>query len=92
MPDGILLTVYGRDGCHLCEQAVDVIHSLAPEFNVRIREVDIESDDDLLARYLERIPVVAHGADEWFEFEVAREQLVELVRAASTMEHRDDGS
>jgi len=92
MAEGILLTVYGRDGCHLCEEAIDVIHSIAPEFGVRIREVDIEADDDLLARYLERIPVVAHGADEWFEFEVERERLIELVRAASTMGDRDNGS
>ena len=92
MPEGILLTVYGRDGCHLCEQAIDVIHSLEPEFKLRVREIDIEADDDLLARYLERIPVVAHGGDEWFEFEVQRDRLIELVRAASTMGRCDDGS
>jgi glutaredoxin len=89
---GILLTVYGREGCHLCEQAVEVIRSLDPKLEVRVREVDIEADDDLLARYLERIPVVAYGEEEWFEFEVQRDRLVELVRAASTMGHRDDGS
>ncbi len=33
-----------------------------------MREVDITSDDDLHARYLERIPVVALGEDELFEF------------------------
>jgi len=30
-------------------------------------EVDIESDDALLRRYLERIPVVALGDEELFE-------------------------
>jgi len=92
MGEGILLTVYGRDGCHLCEAAVDVISSLGSEFNVRVREVDIEADDDLLGRYLERIPVVAFGDEEWFEFEVQRERLEERIRAASTMGHRDDRS
>jgi hypothetical protein len=33
-----------------------------------LREVDITSDDDLHRRYLERIPVVALGDEELFDF------------------------
>jgi glutaredoxin len=53
------LVLYTRPGCHLCEEARDLLDSLRgspPSFWVR--EVDIESDDRLLARYLERIPVI----------------------------------
>jgi glutaredoxin len=51
--------LYGRPECHLCDAARDLLTELAgrpPRFD--LVEVDIESDEELLARYLERIPVV----------------------------------
>jgi glutaredoxin len=54
-----VVTIYGRDGCHLCDEARVAIHGLASRHGpFDLREVDIESDDRLLAAYLERIPVV----------------------------------
>jgi glutaredoxin len=53
------VVVYSRPECHLCEQAIArlvAIHGEGYEFD--LREVDIESDDLLLRRHLERIPVV----------------------------------
>ena len=35
-----------------------------------LREVDIEPDDELFKRYLERIPVVSLDGEELFEFHV----------------------
>ncbi|HEV7769178.1 MAG TPA: glutaredoxin family protein [Solirubrobacterales bacterium] len=51
--------VYSRPGCHLCEEAIEAIVALhGGGYRFELREVDIESDDLLLRRYLERIPVV----------------------------------
>lgn len=51
--------VYSRPGCHLCEEAVAALLVLHEEgYRFELREVDIESDDLLLRRHLERIPVV----------------------------------
>ncbi|MET0751494.1 MAG: glutaredoxin family protein [Solirubrobacterales bacterium] len=47
--------LYGRDGCHLCDEAREAILGFD---GIELREVDIESDDGLLAAMLERIPVV----------------------------------
>jgi glutaredoxin len=58
------VTLYGRDGCHLCDDALTVLDRVGEPYDV----VDIESDDDLLKRYLERIPVVAVDGDEVFDF------------------------
>jgi glutaredoxin len=53
------VVVYSRPGCHLCEQAVEEIVALHAEgYRFELREVDIESEDSLLRRMLERIPVV----------------------------------
>ena len=40
-----------------------------------LEERDIEADEALFARYLERIPVVALDGEELFEFFVDEEQL-----------------
>ncbi|MET0127881.1 MAG: glutaredoxin family protein, partial [Solirubrobacterales bacterium] len=54
-----VVTLYGRDGCHLCDEARRSIVALDAELGgIELREVDIEADDRLLAAYLERIPVV----------------------------------
>jgi glutaredoxin len=53
------VVVYSRPGCHLCEEALEAIVALHGEgYRFELREVDIESDEALLRRHLERIPVV----------------------------------
>jgi glutaredoxin len=62
------LTLYGRPGCHLCDDARAQLLTLRDELGFELVERDIEADDDLLRRYLERIPVVALGEEELFDF------------------------
>jgi hypothetical protein len=51
--------LYSRPDCHLCDEARARLESLlAGGLEFRLEEVDIDSDDRLLARFLERIPVV----------------------------------
>jgi glutaredoxin len=53
------VVVYSRPGCHLCEEALAEIVALHGEgYRFELHEVDIESDELLLRRMLERIPVV----------------------------------
>jgi glutaredoxin len=56
------VVVYSRPGCHLCEEAITALVALHGEgYRFQLHEVDIESDDLLLRRHLERIPVVEVG-------------------------------
>ena len=53
------VVVYSRPGCHLCEEAIEQIVGLHEEgYRFNLHEVDIESNELLLRRHLERIPVV----------------------------------
>jgi glutaredoxin len=53
------VVVYSRPGCHLCEEALEQIIVLYERgYRFDLHEVDIESNELLLRRYLERIPVV----------------------------------
>jgi glutaredoxin len=54
-----VITLYGRPGCHLCDEARAAIGALRAELGeFDLREIDIEQDDQLLASMVERIPVV----------------------------------
>ncbi len=53
------LVLYARPDCHLCDEVRAELEGLrADGVAFELEEVDIDSDDRLLARYLERIPVV----------------------------------
>jgi glutaredoxin len=65
------LVLYGRPGCHLCDEARTVLERIGHPFE----EVDIEGDDELLARYLVRIPVVALDGAELYDFFVNEADL-----------------
>lgn len=69
-----------RDGCHLCEEAeADLARVMADFPEAELELVDIESDDDLHRRHLERIPVVEVDGREvcviFFEPETVRDAL-----------------
>ncbi len=54
------LILYSTQGCHLCEQALVLAHSLG----VTPEVVDIAFDDDLYAKYGWSIPVLNTGSHE----------------------------
>jgi hypothetical protein len=59
----IHLTLFGTDGCHLCEEAEQRIGSVLNGLGmaVRLGPIDIAEDDALLTRYAIRIPVLRHA-------------------------------
>jgi glutaredoxin len=69
------VTLYGRRGCHLCDDARAELERIRAEHPFVLEEIDIEADDALLRRYLERIPVIALGGEELFDLFVDGEAL-----------------
>jgi glutaredoxin len=69
------VTLYGRPDCHLCDDARAVLERVRATHPFRLEEIDIEADDELFKRYLERIPVVAVDGEERFELFVEDEAL-----------------
>jgi hypothetical protein len=75
-----VVTLYARDGCHLCDEARASILALAAELGgIELREVDIDTDDRLLAEYLERIPVVELDGREVSELEFNRDAFLDAL-------------
>ena len=62
------VTLYGRPGCHLCDDARAALERVRATHPFVLEAIDIEGDDALLKRHLERIPVVALDGEEIFAF------------------------
>ena len=69
------VTLYSRPGCHLCEEAKVVLERVRESVFFNFHEINIETDDALHARYLERIPVVALDGEELFDYFVDEDAL-----------------
>jgi glutaredoxin len=80
------VTLYGRDGCHLCDDALAVLERIRAEEPFALEVVDIEQDPALHTRYLERIPVIALDGDELFDFFVDQRALLARLRGSIVSE------
>ena len=66
MSNPIILTLYSKPGCHLCEEAKLAIDSVvlkirsedSSDVQIELEEFNILEDDALLAAYAEEIPVL----------------------------------
>ncbi len=52
------VTFYTKAGCHLCEQAREMLDNIAAEIDYELTEIDIRSDPALFEQYRYRIPVI----------------------------------
>jgi glutaredoxin len=52
------ITLLGKPGCHLCDDARAVVERVATDLGVPWEERSILDDAELLTRYAEEIPVV----------------------------------
>ncbi len=60
MSQEIELTLIGKPGCHLCDDADAVITEVLAEFDesIKLTRKNILVDEELFARYSEEIPVL----------------------------------
>ena len=61
------ITLIGRDGCHLCDDAREVVRRVADDTGTAWVEISVDDDPDLLREYSEQVPVVlVDGAQHTF--------------------------
>jgi glutaredoxin len=52
------VTFYTKAGCHLCEDARDMLDEIASQISFELTEIDIRRDLSIFEQYRYRIPVV----------------------------------
>jgi glutaredoxin len=73
------VTLYGKPGCHLCDDARGIVERVRAQRPFELREVDVSLDPVLYAEYGERIPVLALDGEELFEFHVEEAVLLQRL-------------
>jgi len=62
--DPHVITLLSRAGCHLCDDAREVIARVATDLGVRWEELDITSNDSHLREYWDKVPVTLIDGEE----------------------------
>ena len=71
----MIVTLYGKVGCGLCDEARAALDEVAAELTFELREVDILGDPVLFERYRYRIPVIVKDGHEVAEGQVSASDL-----------------
>jgi glutaredoxin len=53
-----IVTVYSRNGCHLCESAVNSLETLRDELKFELEIISIDGDAELERLYGNEVPVI----------------------------------
>lgn len=81
----VTVTLVGKPGCHLCDDARAVVNRVAAETGAEVEELDITAegfDPELKAEYWEQIPVtLVNGARHDF-WRVDADRLRKAITAA----------
>ena len=52
------VTIYSRQGCHLCDDAFNTLESMRQELNFEIDVIDIDKNAELVKLYSDQVPVI----------------------------------
>jgi glutaredoxin len=74
-----IVTLYGKPGCCLCDDARAAVAAARGEHAFELREVDVSIDPGLHREYGERIPVLEVDGEEAFELRVDPLELRRLL-------------
>jgi glutaredoxin len=66
---------YTKAGCHLCEEARDMLDDIAVQTEYELTEIDIRSDPELFEQYRYRIPVIIINDETILEGRIAFRDL-----------------
>jgi len=77
----IVLTVYSRPGCHLCDEMKAVVQRVVrtQQAPFQIEEIDISTDPELEARYGLEIPVLLVDGRKVAKYRIDEQALKRIV-------------
>ncbi len=76
------LVLYSKEDCGLCDEAKEALRPICARFGVRLEEMDITQNPELLARFGEEIPVGFLNGEKVFKYRVESGRLRRLLNKA----------
>ncbi len=81
-PSQLQVTFYTKVGCHLCEEARDMLDDIAAQTPFELTEVDIRSNPEIFEQYRYRIPVIIINNDTLLEGRIEFRDLAKAFHLA----------
>jgi glutaredoxin len=73
------VVVYSRKGCHLCDVVKETLTRVQGDADFRWREVDVDGDPELRARFDIEVPVVFIDGRKAFKYHMEERQFLRAL-------------
>jgi glutaredoxin len=73
------LTLYSRRDCCLCDEMKTVIQQVAARTALQLVEIDVDSEDDLKAKYGSEVPVLFIDGQKAFKYRLTAAALTKRL-------------
>jgi glutaredoxin len=80
VPNAIQIDIYSRPGCHLCDEAKEIVERVRQRHSFALRVINIEEDSALETAYGTEIPVVFINGNKAFKYRVDEAELEKKVK------------
>lgn len=77
----LVLVIYGRPECHLCDVAKAVAEPVARRLGITVEERNVEDSPEWEQRFGEQVPVGFLGPDKVFKYRVDPGRLEAAIRS-----------
>ena len=75
------LTLVTRQDCHLCHEMMAVVREVRSKIPLEMELRDVDSDEDLLLRFGEEVPVLLVNGRKAFKYRVTAKELRQRLDA-----------
>ena len=78
--------LYGRQGCHLCQDAAQLLSTMHSEFDFWVEKIDIDQDPAIREKLHELVPVVTFNGGNRINTRITEDRLRRAFRRAISQE------
>ena len=82
----ILVELYSKDDCHLCEIAKDALKKIQVIHPFELQEIKIHEGDEYFEKFKHRIPVVHINGEFAFQYRVTEREFIAKLQSTSLTE------
>jgi glutaredoxin len=75
--------LYTRRGCHLCDDVKIALARLSRQAAFTLREIDIDSDPELVRQFNDEVPVVFVGGSKAFKYHLNEGEFLKILSRAN---------
>ncbi len=72
---------YTKEGCHLCEVALEIIDLVAEKIDFQFNTIDITKDEELMMKFDLEIPVIEIDKEIVFVHKVDKQKLISILKS-----------